>query len=139
MGLPGAAWFVRLLGLFEMAVGAGAVIVEARWLAGAVSLSYAAFASFVAVALVRKLPLSSCGCFGRPDTPVSVVHLVLNVMAAMVAGAVVFGSAWSVPSIVLSQPLGGAPFVLLTGTSAFLVYLNFTLRARLAVAMRGAS
>jgi methylamine utilization protein MauE len=49
-----------------------------------VATSYLAFASFVTVALVQDRPLATCGCFGEPDTPPTLVHVLID--AALAAG-----------------------------------------------------
>ncbi len=46
---------------------------------------YSAFAVFVIVALRRGLSIQSCGCFGRVDTPPSVAHIAVNLVAATTA------------------------------------------------------
>ena len=56
-----------------------------RCFAALVAVSYLAFAGFVIVALRSGAPISSCGCFGKVDTPPSVVHVVLDVAFAGVA------------------------------------------------------
>src|ERR1700692_2056870 len=63
-GVPAGSLAVRLGALVEIAVAAGAMFTGAPALCIAVGLSYVAFATFVGVALVRGLPLSSCGCLG---------------------------------------------------------------------------
>ena len=74
-GLPSSWSAVRLLGGVEVAVGAYAVLAGDRLAGVAVALLYAGFTLFVVNALVRGLPVSSCGCFGREDTPPSWIHV----------------------------------------------------------------
>ncbi len=88
MGLPVSSTVVRAGALVELLIAAGALVGGGRPLAALVAASYAGFAVFVLAALRRGVPLSSCGCFGAADTPPTGVHLVLNVAAAAVAGAV---------------------------------------------------
>jgi hypothetical protein len=88
MGLPVSPAVVRAGALAELAIAAGALVGGGRPLAALVAASYAGFAGFVMAALRRGVPLASCGCFGADDTPPTGVHLVLNVAAAVVAGAV---------------------------------------------------
>ena len=87
MGLPSAPWLVRLGAAAELALGVAAVVVGGAALWALVAASYVAFAAFVAVALASGRPLGSCGCFGREDTPPTVVHLAGNLAAALVAAA----------------------------------------------------
>ena len=50
------------------------------------ALSYAGFLAVTAVALIRRLPIDSCGCLGRLETPPSWRHLV--VLGVAFVGAV---------------------------------------------------
>jgi hypothetical protein len=52
-----------------------------------VTLSYLAFAAFVAAALARRWPLASCGCLGRADTAPTAGHVAVNLGAAVAAAA----------------------------------------------------
>ena len=61
--------------------------------AALVAVSYLAFAGFVVVALRSGAPISSCGCFGKVDTPPSLVHVVIDLVLAAVA-AVGRGRRW---------------------------------------------
>jgi len=88
MGLPASPGIVRAGALAELGIAAGALVGGGRLLAALVAASYAGFAGFVFAALRRGVPLSSCGCFGADDTPPTATHLVLNLAAAAVAGAV---------------------------------------------------
>ena len=56
-----------------------------------VALSYLCFFGVVAYARRRGGPLATCGCFGRPDTPPTMLHLVLDLTLAAAATAVVLG------------------------------------------------
>lgn len=86
-GLPSRRGFVRAGALFEAGVGAGALVLAGPVAPALMAASYAAFAGFVAVALRRSTPISSCGCFGRVDTPPSGLHVVLNVVFTLAAAA----------------------------------------------------
>ena len=75
--------------------------------------------------------LSSCGCFGRPDTPPTVLHAVLNVGAAV--SAVWWAAAWGegdgfhrLGHLLVHEPWHGAPLVLLIAVLAGLAYLIWT-------------
>ena len=72
LGLPHAALLVRAGGAAEVVIGVGALAVGGPVFAALVALSYLAFAGFVVVALHSGSPISSCGCFGKVDTPPSV-------------------------------------------------------------------
>src|SRR5437899_8589694 len=68
-GFPVPPAAVRLAGFAEAAVAVAAAITGAPVLAVAVAISYLAFAGFVVIALACRLPIGTCGCFGRADAP----------------------------------------------------------------------
>ena len=65
---------------------------RARLTAALVALSYVAFVGVVAVARWRGGPLATCGCFGRPDTPPTALHLVVDLVLAAAAATVAVGA-----------------------------------------------
>ena len=113
--------------------GAGAEVAAGCWAftsgrlaAGAVALSYLGFAGFVALALRRGSPVSSCGCFGsgdKADSPPTVSHVVLNLAAAATSGWAALHAHPGVVTVLRHQPLAGVPLVLLTGAGGYLAYL----------------
>ena len=126
VGLPRSIALVRALGAGEVVIALGAVTVGHVVFALLVGLSYLAFAAFVLLALTRGGAISSCGCFGEPDTPATPVHVVLDVAAAAVALAVAAGGGSHWRAVLGDQPLAGVPFVVLTATSAYLGYVLLT-------------
>ena len=132
VGLPGSVAFVRIFGTIEVVVAVGALTSGHPVFALLVGVSYAAFAAFVLLALARGGAISSCGCFGEPDTPATPVHVVLDVAAAAVAFAVAAGGGSDWPGFLGDQPMGGAPFIVLTATCAYLGYLALTVLPRTA-------
>lgn len=76
---------VRAGALAEVAIAGAALAAPGPVPAALVAASYAAFAAFVTLALVRGWPLSSCGCFGKPDTPPTRSHAALNAVATVCA------------------------------------------------------
>src|SRR5437868_3829483 len=80
---------VRLLALAETGIAVAAVAGGGRLAWSLVGLSYLGFAGFVVVAMARGGPVSSCGCFGTPDTPATLGHVVVTVAASAVAWAAV--------------------------------------------------
>jgi hypothetical protein len=83
---------VRALAAFEVGLAAAALATGARTGAVVVGLSYVVFAGFVVQARARHLPVGSCGCFGRLETPPSAWHLLVNLGCATAAlGAAVRG------------------------------------------------
>lgn len=99
-GLPGTELTVRVGGVAEATLALLAAATGAPGLALAVAASYLAFAGFVVQALARRLPIGSCGCVGRLDTPPSGWHVVVDLAAAAVA----IGAAGSGPARWLGIP-----------------------------------
>jgi hypothetical protein len=117
---------VRVGALGELAVAIAAVAAPGPLTGTLVALSYAAFGGFVILALRKDWPLSSCGCFGRPDTRPTAAHAVLNLAAAAVAAwwaAVVDGP---LHDLIRHEPWGGGPLLLVTAVIAGLAYLVWT-------------
>jgi hypothetical protein len=82
----------RLVGLLEVVIGLLAILGASIWpdstapVAVVVAGAYLAFAAVVAVAIRRGVP--SCGCFGRRTAPPGAIHVVTNLVSAVVAGVV---------------------------------------------------
>jgi hypothetical protein len=130
-GLPGHRRLVRAGAAVELVVGGAAVAAPGRWTAALVAAAYAAFTGFVAVALAKKWPLSSCGCFGRLDARPGYPHLLLD------AGALIAAVLWAVEGSTRSggpfvqslfgpTPWHGLPLGLVTVVIAGLAYLVWT-------------
>lgn len=138
VGLPGGPALVRVGGAVEVAIGCYALATGSRLAAALVLASYVAFAGFVTIALVRKAPISTCGCFGKADTPPSVVHVGVNIGAAAAALAVILDPGVAVADAVRRQPLSGVPFVLLLLVGTAFAFLALSLLPRLLVEVRTA-
>ena len=136
VGLPASRAAVRLGGAFEAVLALSTLVVGGAALAAGVAVSYLLLAGFVLLALVRDTPLSSCGCFGQVETPPTPGHLAVNLVAAAVALAVAAGDRVTIATAVRGQPLRGVPFVMLTATVGYLVYLMLTSSARLVAVRR---
>jgi hypothetical protein len=117
---------VRLGGAAEAVLGVAALLVGGPALCALVAVSYLAFAGFVLVALRTGAPISSCGCFGKVDTPPSLVHVVLDVAFAGVAAAAAFTGDVALPDVISDQPLLGIPFLMLLAIGCSLVFLAFS-------------
>ena len=130
MGLPVSPLVVRVGAALELAIAAAAMVDGARPFAAMVAASYLAFAAFVALALRRGVPLSTCGCFGVADTPPTAVHLGINLAAATIAGTVALGWAAGGGLAEITAMDGSlllrATFVVLTATSVWLAYVALT-------------
>jgi hypothetical protein len=135
LGLPSSIILVRAGGVLEALVGAVALAVGDRVTASLLALSYLGFALFVAQAMRRDAPISSCGCFGRVDTPPSRLHVVLNLAAAGVGTAVALQPGAGLPEVLHEQPLLGVPFLALVALGASLAFLSLGALPRLASAV----
>jgi hypothetical protein len=117
---------VRVGAVAETAVAVAAVVAPGPVTGSLVAVCYLAFAGFIGLALRRGWVIASCGCFGRPDTPPTVTHLVLNLAAA---GSAVW---WAVAApgrlsrAFAHQSWDGFPLLLVTAVAAYLAYLVFT-------------
>jgi hypothetical protein len=122
VGIPAGDGTVRLLGLGEVVVGIGAVVTGGPMGAAAVGLCYLGFTVFVLIALRSGTPIASCGCFGSPDTPPGIGHVVLDVVATVVAfaTALVAPGPWEGMTGVGLSTL--VPFLLFTGATVYLLY-----------------
>jgi Methylamine utilisation protein MauE len=137
MRLPSASWLVRTGGAVEAIVAIGA-LVTGWWISALlVAASYLAFALFVIEVRRAGKPLSSCGCFGKVDTPPTMVHIAIDLAAAAVAAAVAFTDV-ALPAVLADQPLAGVPFVLLMLIGSYLVFLAFTALPKTMAAAREA-
>lgn len=123
VGMPFSRVAVRGFAVVEVVVGLAALVVPGPGTAALLAIMYAGFTGFVAVALARGGVLSSCGCFGKADTPPTTPHAAVTALAALVALAV----ALSVPaepwSMLSSLSVGAvAGLVALSGLVGFLAW-----------------
>lgn len=130
--LPSGAWTAPLLGVVEILAGIGGTALGG-WASLAVGIVYLGFAGFVAVALLRRLPIQSCGCFGRTDTPPTWGHMAFNLVSAGAAGAVAVTGVVPLDTLA-GQPLAALPYLGFVALGVWIVYLLLaelpTLRAR---------
>ncbi len=128
---------VRSGAALEAALGAAALLRPGPATAGLVAASYLLFALYVAAVSARGGPLSSCGCFGTPDTPATPLHAVVDLFlagsSALVAATVASGT---LPGLLSGQPWRGVPLVLLSLLCAWLVAMTLGSLARLGAARR---
>lgn len=85
VGLPSSPGAIRALSVVEVLVAVGALVSDLSVVRAAVAALYAAFFVFVLVALWRRVPLSSCGCFGTEDASPSAGHAAIDAAAAAAA------------------------------------------------------
>ncbi len=119
LGFPNNRLVGLMIGLVEIGVGGVALITGNSMALMAQAALYAAFATWIAVALARDLPIASCGCLGTPDTPPYWGHLVLDVTAALFS----LGAALTVSESLL-QGTGAEiiAVVILVGVGAYLAW-----------------
>jgi hypothetical protein len=105
--------------------------------AGLVALSYAAFAAFVLAARAKGGPIATCGCFGTPDTPATLLHVVINLGLALSAIAVaVAAPSGTIVSLLSTQPLHGVPLLLVSALCVWLTFLAISVLGALQAARR---
>ncbi|CAN5251381.1 hypothetical protein BH18ACT5_BH18ACT5_07960 [soil metagenome] len=122
-GLPHRSTLVLGLGVFEVGVGASNLLVSNSVLVWAQAALYAAFAVFVLWALRQRIPIASCGCFGKPDTPPTRLHVVVNVAALVGASVHALTETPSLASVLGSQPLVGVPYLGFVALGTYCLYL----------------
>ena len=108
--LPAGDLLTYALGACEIVVGLGGLALGGVT-AGAAALLYAGFTVFTFAAVRKRIPIQSCGCFGREDTPPSVIHVAYDATAAAAIGFVALNNGpvdWAMPSLDLVLYLGFA-------------------------------
>jgi len=131
-------WVVRTGALAEAALGAVALLFPRPATAALVTLSYVCFFGVVAVAHRRGGPLATCGCFGRPDTPPTVLHMVLDLALAATAAVVALGapSHGTLVTQLAHQPWAGFPLLFVSAVGLWLTALALSALAALSGARR---
>ncbi|MBV9661691.1 MAG: hypothetical protein JO337_11095 [Acidimicrobiales bacterium] len=117
---------VRLGALAEVVVCAAALTAPGAVTGALVSVSYAGFAMFVITAVWRGWPLSSCGCFGRPDSEPGHHHAALDLGACAAAGWWAASAPRDLGSLFVHQPWHGLPLALMSLVIAGLACLVWT-------------
>jgi hypothetical protein len=114
IGLPAGAGAARLLGVVEVVVGVLAFFVGGPVLAGVVAVLYGAFS--LAVLRLRAVAGGGvpCGCFGRSSAPPTLVHAVVDVVAALVAVAAAVAGAPGFLEARPGLPAAGVPQLIVT-------------------------
>lgn len=121
VGLRVPRGVVRLLAAAEVLLGLAAILAGGRAAAIGVALSYAAFSGFVLLSMRRGGVLSSCGCFGKDDTPPTGAHVAVTASAAAVAALVAVSPVADL--VTLLESAGGAALLMTTAAVAALAYL----------------
>lgn len=119
-GLPGRVTLVRGLGIAEVGVGIWFLLAPSAFAGGTLAAMYLSFAGFVGFLLVARPEAASCGCAGAGDVPPSLVHLVLNIVAAATASAAAFDPPAGLVRTLGSLGPASVPFALGLLTAAVL-------------------
>lgn len=119
LGMPAFGGVGVAIGVVEVVVGAAALLIPQLLFIQAGM--YALFAVWVFVALRSGSPIASCGCFGRDDTPPTVAHIALNVLAVVVSSLAVIG-----PPLDLEVGFGGVATAVAIVVGVFLSYVLLT-------------
>ncbi|MBO0693280.1 MAG: hypothetical protein J2P58_10325 [Acidimicrobiaceae bacterium] len=123
---------VRLLAGLEAVIGLAALVYPNRVLAALVAASYLAFAGFVLYARAKGGVLATCGCFGSPDTPPTVLHAVVDLgLCAGGVGVAVAGVSGTIGAVLADQPYHGVPLVVASVLTAGLAFAVLSPLARL--------
>lgn len=133
VGLPSGTATARILGVVEIVIAAG-FLVAGGWLAAsALCLVHLAFAAF-SLRLRRDDPTASCGCFGG-DTPVTVLHVPVNILVGALAGVAAASAIAAGPgdpspavSVLRSSPWEPAPTALALILAVIVLHTAFTTR-----------
>jgi hypothetical protein len=121
----------------EVLLGVAGLAVVTPAVAGAVAASYAGFAGFVLLARRRGGPLASCGCFGRPDTPPTGLHVVVDLaLAGSALWVAVDAPAGWTARLLAGQPWDGVPLVLVSAVGVVVAGLALSGHGRLMAARR---
>lgn len=143
--LPHSPLAVRLLGAIETLVALAAVVLGG-WVWAVVAAAYLVLAG--AAERLRRAALAAargdggavagCGCFGRSSAPVGLTHVLVDVLAALVAAATAWSGAGSLRSVWPELPVAGLAHVLLVGTGALAVVALLTVLPETRLAARPA-
>jgi hypothetical protein len=126
---------VRVGAMGEAALGAVALAVPRSGLAWAVAISYAGFAVYVGYVRFRGGAIASCGCFGTPDTPATLLHAVIDLSLAAAATVVALARpTGSILSLAASQPGHGVVLLVVSMLCAYLTYLVLSVLPRVQAA-----
>ncbi len=125
---------VRVGALAEAALGLVAIVFPRPATAALVALSYLCFFGVVAFARRRGGPLATCGCFGRPDTPPTALHQVIDLALAAAALAVATGAPGhgTLGTLLAHQPGAGIPLLFVSAVGLWLTALALSALAALA-------
>jgi hypothetical protein len=138
VSLRSARAVVRVGAMVETAIGVWALVLPRPVSAALVALSYALFTLVVFYARLHGGALSTCGCFGRPDTPATWFHVAVNALLAVAAVTVALQttSGATIHTLLSHQPWAGFPLFFVSVVGLYLTYLALSPLATLEGARR---
>jgi hypothetical protein len=111
--LPASRALTYTFGVIEILAASLGLLLAGIGLAVSAAL-YAAFSIFTLAAVRKRIPVQSCGCFGREDTPPSLLHVAFNAGATIaLTVSVLYGLSpieWSASLLELTLYVGFALF-----------------------------
>jgi hypothetical protein len=138
MRLPSALPLVRLMGLAEVLIGAAVMVTGRAVASAALTVAYLGFGGFVAIALARELPIGSCGCFGKDDTPPTWIHLAINIAGVAVGVATTLSPIGSPSEWLPALDPHRIPYLVFTAAALLFSYIILSdLPKTMRVARRG--
>ncbi|MEN3272455.1 MAG: hypothetical protein V7636_1216 [Actinomycetota bacterium] len=120
---------VRVLAATEVVLGCAGVARPGGVAAGFVALSYVAFTAYVWSLRRAGAAVSSCGCFGEPDTPATRAHVAVTTMFAVASAVVALRGRGGLTTVLAAQPGAGVPLLLAASVVAMLAVLVLTRHA----------
>jgi hypothetical protein len=129
---------VRIGAMVEAAMGLWALVLPRPVPVALVASSYALFTVVVFYAQLHGGALSTCGCFGRPDTPATWIHVAVNALLTVAAVSVALQttSGATIHTLLSHQPWAGVPLFFVSGVGLYLTYLALSPLATLEGARR---
>lgn len=112
---------VRALGVGEVLVGAGVLVLPGPYVAGAAAAAYVAFAAYLIYRLVHGIT-GGCGCGGAADILPSYLHAALNLLAATALSVGAFVGIAPIWQPATATPWFGVPYYVGTAALAYLAY-----------------
>jgi hypothetical protein len=126
-GLPASRVLVRIFAVAEIAAAGAAIILGGPAAVAAVALMYLVFAGFIVMLRARGITTAGCGCFGQEtEDPPGALHIVVDVVAAMIAVVAAVVSVPDIAAVLAEQPLAGVPYLGLVALGVWLLMVMLT-------------
>jgi hypothetical protein len=120
---------IRAGAALEVVIGLVALTFPNPVSAALVASSYAVFAGVVLYARSRGGALASCGCFGRADTPATILHALIDLVFAIACISVAAGTpeGRTIIGVLGHEPAAGIPLVFVSAVGLYLAYLALSM------------